>query len=184
MQCRQYPLFRTGEDEFLAKKNELRKHLDECSKKLDALQGQETGLLEYTGDRDADGEEMKGDLKDLLTKMNQQRALLKEEPARPQVLYIDKVVDVQPGLLVCVRVTFFAQTLRWRDLVHQPLRHESTTPPSSLVKTRERSTVLVPREAHGLCVESSAPTSGDEGLVTMAVAPSTQSRVTMASGHS
>ena len=32
-------------------------HLDESAKKLDALQGQETGLLEQTGDRDADGEE-------------------------------------------------------------------------------------------------------------------------------
>ena len=71
-------------------------HLKECSKKLDTLQGHETG------GRDAEGEERRGDEKDLLTRMNQQRAPLKEEPVRPQVHYIDKVVDVQvaPGLLV------------------------------------------------------------------------------------
>ena len=57
VKCRQHPLSGTGKDECLAKKNKLRMHLDECSKKLDALQEQETGLVEQTGDRDADGEE-------------------------------------------------------------------------------------------------------------------------------
>ena len=50
-------------------------HLDECSKKLDALQEQETGLLEQAGDRDADGEERKCDLKVVLTRMNEQSFL-------------------------------------------------------------------------------------------------------------
>jgi chromosome segregation ATPase len=52
----------SGKEEFLMKKNELRMHLDECSKKLDALQEQKTGILGQVGDRVAEGKEMKAQL--------------------------------------------------------------------------------------------------------------------------
>uniref|UniRef100_A0A7S1AJB0 Uncharacterized protein n=1 Tax=Noctiluca scintillans TaxID=2966 RepID=A0A7S1AJB0_NOCSC len=52
----------SGKDEFLTKKNELRFHLDECSKKIDALQEQKSGILGQVGDRVAENKEMKAQL--------------------------------------------------------------------------------------------------------------------------
>ena len=62
-----------GKDELITEQNELRMHLDECSKKVDDLLKQKTCILR---------QDHMLFWKDLLTKVNEQRTLLEEEKER------------------------------------------------------------------------------------------------------